>query len=468
MFHYGHFEHLNKAKSFCDKLIVSITSKKKVKDSKIFFNDEIRIKRLKKMRIADYVVVVPFSFAKEVIKECKPNIYFKGLEYKNFKNHQNIKILEDINFAKKYKCKVKFIGDQILSSSKIINKNFRENIAEKNNSLIPSRFSFEEISKIFLKLKKLNVLIVGDLIIDKYTYVSAKGLASKNNIISSIYHNTENYIGGAGACYFHLKDFVKNCKLVTLVNTKDKKNYKRKFKNSAIFSDNNFQTIVKEKFVEKVDEKTQLKKFFSTTKINYNFNNNKLIAKIAKYLHRECKKYDLVLCLNFDHNFLDEKIIKTLEKNAKFLSVNCQTNSLNYGFNSIIEKFSKVNSFTIDKTELKVASKKRTVTENDLMIIKKKLKAKYAWFTVGREFTIGIDKKNKIYKIGVIDNDVIDTVGAGDAFFSISSLLAFIKCDLKISTFLSQICGSIHSGVISNKSYLTRNKIINFIKSFYH
>ncbi len=116
----------------------------------------------------------------------------------------------------------------------------------------------------------------------------------------------------------------------------------------------------------------------------------------------------------------------------------------------------------------KIASKKRTVTENDLMIIKKKLKAKHAWFTVGREFTIGIDKKNKIYKIGVIDNDVIDTVGAGDAFFSISSLLAFIKCDLKISTFLSQICGSIHSGVISNKSYLTRNKIINFIKSFYH
>ena len=62
MFHYGHFEHLYKAKSFCDKLIVSITSKKKVKDSKIFFNDEIRIKRLKKMRIADYVVIVPFSF----------------------------------------------------------------------------------------------------------------------------------------------------------------------------------------------------------------------------------------------------------------------------------------------------------------------------------------------------------------------------------------------------------------------
>ena len=44
-----------------------------------------------------------------------------------------------------------FIGDQILSSSKIINKNFKKNIAVKNNSLIPSRFSFEEISKIFLK-----------------------------------------------------------------------------------------------------------------------------------------------------------------------------------------------------------------------------------------------------------------------------------------------------------------------------
>ena len=73
-----------------------------------------------------------------------------------------------------------------------------------------------------LDFSNLRILVIGDFIFDRYTYVKVKGLASKNNIISSVYEKSENYIGGAGAVYMHLSDFVsKNLKLVSLANLND-------------------------------------------------------------------------------------------------------------------------------------------------------------------------------------------------------------------------------------------------------
>ena len=89
-------------------------------------------------------------------------------------------------------------------------------------------------------------MVVGDLIFDKYTYVKVKGLASKNNIISSLYEKSENYIGGAGAVYMHLNDFVsKKLKLVSLANLNDLNNIKKKLKNTKIFGHKNFKLSLK-------------------------------------------------------------------------------------------------------------------------------------------------------------------------------------------------------------------------------
>jgi cytidyltransferase-like protein len=273
LLHYGHIAHLQKAKKLGDTLLVSITMKKySDNNSKIYFSDFLRAKHLLELGFVDYVLLAPFFNVVQVIKKIKPYYYCKGLEYKNYKNFSNKEIVNDVKIAKSVGSKVKFTGDQILSSSNIINSVFRKQETEYNKKIIPKNFSFQYLEDLFLSISKLKVMVIGDLIIDRYTFVrGANSLSSKNNILSSVKIKTENYFGGAASAFFHLKDFVKNLKFVTLVNNNDLHALTKNFSNTKFFTHKTFKTIIKHKYVQDEGEKNELKKYFSVNTINEDF-----------------------------------------------------------------------------------------------------------------------------------------------------------------------------------------------------
>ena len=76
----------NGSSNSCSILIVSITSKKNKYDNvKIFFDDKTRANRIAELDFVDYVTISPYPNAFPVIIDIKPNIYCKGIEYKNYK-----------------------------------------------------------------------------------------------------------------------------------------------------------------------------------------------------------------------------------------------------------------------------------------------------------------------------------------------------------------------------------------------
>ena len=52
----------------------------------------------------------------------------------------------------------------------------------------------------------------------------------------------------------------------------------------------------------------------------------------------------------------------------------------------------------------------------ELISLKKYMKSKFAWLTIGSKFTIGLDNKNKASIIKSLNEKPIDAIGAGDAF----------------------------------------------------
>src|SRR3989344_7276533 len=78
-----------------------------------------------------------------------------------------------------------------------------------------------DITKEYLeKMKSLNVLVIGDTIIDEYHFTDPKGRTIKDPILSVDYIRHERYAGGALAIANHISNFAKNVRLVTVLGDK--------------------------------------------------------------------------------------------------------------------------------------------------------------------------------------------------------------------------------------------------------
>ena len=122
--HIGHIEHFQEAKNYADILIVSVTSDKFVNKGpgRPFFSIEKRLKYLSSLKIVDYVIESKSKTAINMIKYIKPDIYFKGPDYVNFKDDITGNINKEIYTVKKYNGKTLFSNSNTYSSSKILNK----------------------------------------------------------------------------------------------------------------------------------------------------------------------------------------------------------------------------------------------------------------------------------------------------------------------------------------------------------
>ena len=122
LLHIGHIKHFQKAKSNGDILIVTLTDSKFVKKgpNRPYFNNSLRAEALAAIEVIDYISVINESTAINVIKKLKPDIYFKGDEYKS--NNQDITgiIKKEKNEVKRYGGKIKYTNDEVFSSSNLI------------------------------------------------------------------------------------------------------------------------------------------------------------------------------------------------------------------------------------------------------------------------------------------------------------------------------------------------------------
>ena len=81
--------------------------------------------------------------------------------------------------------KIIYLGKNPTSSSKIISRNIF-NIKDQSLKDYIKKIDFSKIDEIQKKLSKLKVLVIGETIIDKYTYVKTVGVSPKSNTLSCI------------------------------------------------------------------------------------------------------------------------------------------------------------------------------------------------------------------------------------------------------------------------------------------
>ena len=116
---------MQKKKKNGDFLIVSITADKFVNkgSGRPVFNEKLRAKSLSSLSIVDAIVINNYETSVNIINLVKPDVYFKGSDYKDNKKDKTKNIYKEINAVKKNKGIILYSNEDTFSSSSIINKN---------------------------------------------------------------------------------------------------------------------------------------------------------------------------------------------------------------------------------------------------------------------------------------------------------------------------------------------------------
>jgi len=469
LIHPGHLFHFDEAKAKGDVLIVTVTAGKFVRKGpgRPYFNDSLRAKSLAALAVVDMVSLVPHPAAKEAIEAVRPHVYCKGSEYQNPLGDVTGKLSEDISTVRKVGAKMAYIGSIIFSSSQILQRHFgqRSEALQKFCRSIASHTDAETLRGMVEKFASLRMVVVGDIIFDRYTTVSIQGLTSKNRIISGRFLNEETQPGGALAVFRHLKAFTPNVSLVGLVGREHWVDplLRSVFSGSGdnLVRDSSCVSILKQRFVEPLHEGKELGKVFSVNYLREGEPSPRLEAVLLRRLRRVVPRADAVLVMDFGHGLMTERIREYLQRESRLLVVNCQTNSNNFAFNLINRKYRRVDAFALDSAEIHLAvGQKRILYEKELASLARQLRAKYAWLTRGSVETLGWSLRGSRVRCEPLAKEVVDTVGAGDAFISLAALGVAEKMPLDVITLLGQLAGAEAVGIIGNEKPVSKAGIL--------
>ena len=462
--HFGHLKHFEAAKKQCDFLFVSITSDQYIKKgpNRPVHNNNERLFFLQSLKIIDYVFIAEGDSGVNSINLIKPNFYFKGNDYKNNTSDKTKKIFYEIDAVKKNKGKILYTNEKQMSSSKIANQSGLALNEEQMKFLdqIKKKDNFDLIIKALNKLKKDKVLVVGDLIIDKYVYGEVLGKSGKEPHMVFQQSTNNLYLGGSAIIANHLSDFIKNITLISDLGKENeikkllKKDLKKNIKHISVLPSKNYKSCVKTRFI---DWTTSYKLFGSY--IISSLDNPKFHKSLYSKLSKEISKNDVIIIADYSNNFFNKDLIKKIKKSKKFISAMVQKNSNNPSFFSLnnIEGFDLM---CINEGELRSELRDK---KSDIGVLAKnfliKNKFKFLVITQGIRGSILFDHKLDKYSCPSFNLKPVDKIGAGDSMLAILSILLKNKINPSTSLLIASLLSSIVVNNMGNSYSASRIEI---------
>lgn len=411
--HPGHIAHLKEARAMGDKLVVGITTDQYVNKGPghPVYSHARRRAQVAALDVVDQVIFSHDATGCGLLRDVRPDIFVKGVDY------------EGVDIPEKRTAEELGIEFRTTTAPK---ESVFANVERKLFHVYPEEterwlegfrkhHSADEVLGALDSIAEMNVLVVGEYIVDRYTFVDTLAKSPREHHMSVKVLRTENYAGGSVAIRRHLKGFVGKTHVVAQQ-----------------------EGIVKERFVEN----GELRKMFSVQHLP-----DELTISDASLTRLDnCGNYDLVVAADYGHGVFTHVIRHAVEQQAKFLAVNCQTNSANYGFN-LATKWARADYLTMDGPEQALAGVP-SVHISDMQMI-----------TNGKD---GV-ALNGIY-VPALATKVVDRVGAGDALFALTAPLVAAKVEPEITAFIGSCAAAMQCETVGNEKSVDPKVLRKFIQ----
>lgn len=467
--HMGHVRHLEAAKREGDYLIVTITPDEFVNKGpgRPVFSSQIRAEMLAALECVDWVGINYWSSAEKLIELISPDFYVKGSDYTNEGEDLTGKISLEREAVENCGGKTIFTDDITFSSSSLINKHlhvFEPPLLEYLNKIDRTEHLKDSLAAID-KIKDMKILFVGEAIIDEYQYAKPMGKSAKENIISSKHSGREVFAGGVIAAANHVADFVKKVDVITVLGEKD--SYKNLI-NDTVKENVSIKniwlpgvtTIRKCRYVDP----GHMRKLFEV----YHFDDTPLEGSIEGQLREmifdRAPSYDLVIVTDFGHGMLTTNTVDTIIERSKSLAVNAQSNSANLGYN-LITKYNKADYICIDAPEAQLAMQNRFKDIGELIEtqLSHAIKCKNIIVTHGENGCVTWSTEDGLDKVPAFTSQVVDTVGAGDAFLSVTAPLVAVGTKINIAGFIGNAVGALKVGIVGHRRSVEKVSVQKYL-----
>jgi len=287
----------------------------------------------------------------------------------------------------------------------------------------------------------IKILCIGDLILDQFIDNEIVKISDEDPI-HVIKEKQSNYkLGGVGNVALNLKNAGIKIKLISIGSNDNNFNILNKLLSEKKI---NYKIFLNEKKITSLKRRYYINKYHLIRQDSENIQNisNKFADKILSYIDRNIKleSYDVILVSDYGKGFITQYFFRklyTLSNNKKikiFTDPKCKNLEIYNGSFVLKANRKELNKY-LNKFDLNIddVEKKNQTKKNDIIKILQRLKIKNIIITRSEKSTI-IIKNNKDLKLSFIpvnSQDIINTTGAGDTFFSYFSINYLINKNFK-------------------------------------
>lgn len=271
-------------------------------------------------------------------------------------------------------------------------------------------------------VRDLSVLFVGDTIVDEYQYVRPLGKSPKENLIPALALEREVFVGGTHAAANHARSF---CKRV-----------------EVCCGDMQIRKV-------RMVDKNYLRKLYE---VHY---------PVPAEPSPAMTDADVTVVTDFGHGFVTRDMITEL-CDRPFVAVNAQTNGANIGFN-LITKYPWAEYVVIDEPEARLAA---ADNESDLRaVILDLAEGRFDKMVVtrGNGGAIGWDG-HQFHEAPAFTGSVVDTMGAGDAFFAVTAPMAKTGAMPDLLR-IGNAAGALKTQIVGHRSPVTKDALLGFLRA---
>ncbi len=447
--HPGHLRLLKFAKECGDYLTVGVYPDKRI-NNKNTFNEKIRLESIKSTNYVDESFILKNSEL-DYIKSNKPDIVVKGREHKNLNN-------EEENILNQYGGKLLFTsGDISFSSFDLIERSLNSfnysHTSHSYNFINRHNIQKNKLLEIIENFSKLNVLVIGDTIVDEYISCDPIGMSQEDATIVVSPISSQKFIGGAAIVASHAKTLGAKVSYISVIGEDENSlfvnNYLEELNiNTYLQNDSTRCTTLKQRF--RANGKTLLR----VNHLKQHQLTSDLENKILTYFNTISQDLDIVIFSDFSYGVLSNNIIDKISEIAHNNHIKVVADSQSSSQVGDISKFKNMYIVTPTEREIRLALND---FESGLVVLGEKLSnksnPKYICTTLGSEgiMIYNSDKNNLLTdNIPALNHNPKDISGAGDSLLVCAALALSSEANIWESSYLGSIAASIQVSRIGN------------------